>query len=304
MRSFLTISFLLIATLAFSQNTILLKSERNADNSYQITYTKDLPGTYCIYLNFSSYENTMKPERKFLVNDYSGILTTLKPIINSKSVSFSYSYTYRRGIPNPKIDSTFVYLLPFKNNKKVGVQFLNNLEAKYFDKDEPKNWKSFLFLSNQPDTVCAVRKGLVVKVIDNFTIDTSYVYSYSSKRNMIMIEHKDGTFAKYQGFNGKNIFVKEGDTVLPNQPLGTLIQYDKKGNYQLRFSIDYLTENPNEDSKSTKISSYEYINPLFQTTEGLVKLSKQKKYECVITKDVILKELSKKEIKKMANQKM
>ena len=300
MRKFIIISFLLVAKFAYSQNKITLKGERNQDNSFQISYSKDMPGTYTIYLNFISYENTIKPERRFVVNDYTGILTTLRPISKNKFVGFSYNYTYKRGISNPKLDSTFVYLLPFRNKTKVDIRFMSNLESKYFDKEEPKNWKAFQFVSNQPDTVCSVRKGLVVKVVDNFAIDTANVYSFSSKRNMIMIEHKDGTFAKYQGFNGKEIFVKEGDLVLPNQPLGTLIQYDRKGNYQLRFSIDYLIENPNEDVSKTEKSSYEYVNPYFQTSEGIIKLINQKKYESKISEDIIIKELSKKEIKKMA----
>lgn len=301
-KNFVIICFILISLSAFSQR-IILNGERNTDNSYQITYTKEMPGTYCIYLNFNSYENTIKPEHKFVVNDYSGILTVLRPIYKDKYIGLSYTYSYRRGIPNPDFDSTFVYLLPFRNGKKLEVRFMNYLGSKLFDEEEPKNWKSFQFISDQPDTVCAVRKGLVVKVTKDFAIDTSNVYSFSSKRNSVMVEHKDGTFAIYQGFNGDNIFVKEGDVVLPQQALGTLIQYDKKGNYQLRFAINFLTENPNEEFVNAPKSRYEYLNPYFQTTDGIIKLSNRKKYECRTSADIILKELTKKEIKKLTQKK-
>jgi len=117
-----------------------------------------------------------------------------------------------------------------------------------------------------------------------------------------MIEHLDGTFARYQGLNGKNIFVKEGDDVLPNQPLGTLIQYDKNEIYQLRFAIDYLTEKPLELDAKTGKFSYEYLDPYFQTTEGVLKLKPRKKFTTKIPEEIIIKELSKKEIKKEINK--
>jgi len=282
----------------FSQNLITLNSHRNKDNSVDIEYSKNKSGSYCLYLNFTDYENTLTPQRKFVVKDTRGFLLKLSPITRNKSVRYSYTYMYRRGIPNSKVDTSFVYLLPFKSNTSVEVRYLNNLNAKYFDKEEPETWKAFQFISNRPDTVCSVRKGTVVNVVDNYSIDTTHAYSFSSKRNMIMIEHLDGTFARYQGLDGKNIFVKEGDEVLPNQSLGTLIQYDKNEIYQLRFAIDYLTEKPMEEDAKTGKFSYEYLDPYFQTTEGILKLKPRKKFIAKIPKEIIIKELSKKEIKK------
>jgi len=282
---------------SYSQNQIKLTSKRNKDNSVDIHFSKDMPGTYCIYLNFSNYENTLTPKRKFIVEDYNGFLYSLKPIDRTKFINYTYSYNYKRGIPNPKTDTAFVYLLPFRNNSPVEVRFLNNLGAKYFDKEEPKNWKAFQFICHKADTICSVRKGIVIRVVDNFSIDTTKVFSYSSSRNLIMIEHPDGTFARYEGFDNKNIFVKQGDIVLPNQALGTLIQYDKSGVYQLRFAIDYLTENRSDDKEKQR-SSYDYLDPYFQTTEGVQKLALRKTYITKTSDDLIIKELSRKDQKK------
>jgi len=43
---------------------------------------------------------------------------------------------------------------------------------------------------------------------------------------------------------------------------------------------------------------YNYVNPYFQTTDGLLRLAQNKKYTTQITEDVIIKELSAKELKK------
>lgn len=282
----------------FPQNTITLSSQRNTDNSYNINYLKSTPGSCYLILNFTNYENTLSPQRKFIIKNSSGLLMKLSPINRNEPVRYSYTYLYKRGIPNPKVDTSFVYLLPFKNNSILEVRYLSNLGAKYFDKVKPETWKSFQFISNKPDTVCSARKGVVVNVIDNYELDTTHVYSFSSKRNLITIEHSDGTFAKYQGLNGDNVFVKEGDVVLPNQPLGTLIRYDKTEKYQLRFFIDYLTEKSTEGSTENKNLLYEYLDPYFLTSEGVLRLKPRKKITTIITEKEIIKELNKKEMKK------
>ena len=287
---------------SFSQNHIVLRTERNQDNSVDVFYSKDVPGSYCIYLNFKSYENTLTPERKFVVDNFEGKLFTLRPINKEQNIQYSYNYTYKRGIPNPKLDSTFVYLLPFKNNCSVKVWYLTNLGSKYLHQEEPKNWKAFQFICNKTDTICSARKGIVVSVVDDYSTDTTQLVSYSSSRNMILIEHKDGTYARYEGFDRKKIYVKPGDLVLPNQPLGGLSQYDKSGTYQLRFSVDYLIEpkvdNSSDNPDKKRKIDYNYINPYFQTTDGLLRLAQSKKYTTQITEDVIIKELSARELKK------
>jgi hypothetical protein len=304
MRKVIWIIFFLSFQYSFSQNHIELNGQINQDNSVDLFYSKDVPGSYCIYLNFTKHENTQTPENKFIVFGSGGKLFTLKPTNRDQSIQYSYRYTYMRGIPNPKLDSTFVYLLPFKNNISVDVLYLSYLGSKYFGQEEPKNWRAFQFNCNKADTICSARKGIVVSVVDNYSLDTAQLVSYSSKRNTILIEHKDGTYARYEGFDSKKIFVKEGDQVLPNQPLGLLNQYDKSGTYQLRFSIDYLIgsiENLSEDSMKKRKSDYNYLNPYFQTTEGVLKLLPNKRYTAQITEKAIIKELSTKELKKRQN---
>ena len=297
MKAFI-LFFLFFATeIGLSQNIISIESKRNDDNSVDLEYSKTKPGSYYVCFDFSYYENTFTPERKFIIDNSNGCLMKLKPINGNSGIKYSYTYTYKRGLPNPKIDTSFVYFLPFKDNITVEVRHLNNINSKYFGKEEPKTWKSFQFISNNPDTICSVRKGIVVNFIDNFSIDTTYTYSYSSERNSIMIEHSDGTFARYEGLNGESIFVKEGDVVYPNQPLGVLTRYDKKNIYQLRLTIDYLTVKKLENNEKFEKCSYEYVDPYFQTTNGIIKVTPRREYTAKVSEDIIIKELSKKELK-------
>jgi len=302
MRKIVWLILFLSFQYSFSQNHVVLRNEINQDNGFDVFYSKDVPGNYCVYLKFTSYENTTPPENKFIIDNSEGKLFTLKPTNKERPIRFSYKYVYKRGIPNPKLDSTFVYLMPFKNNCSVKVWYLTNLGAKYFHQEEPKNWNAFQFICNKTDTVCSTRKGIVVSVVADYSIDTTQLVTYSSNRNSILVEHKDGTFAKYEGFDKDKIFVKPGSLVLPNQPLGVLSQYDKSGTYQLRFSVDYLIEPKFDDSSDSsekkRKMDYNYVNPYFQTTDGQIRLAQNKKYTSQITEEAIEKELSSKELKK------
>jgi hypothetical protein len=77
-----------------------------------------------------------------------------------------------------------------------------------------------------------------------------------------------------------------------------LIQYDQRGTYQLRFAIYFLTEKPIEGENIKVKNSSKYLEPYFLTTDGIVKLKPKERYTTKISEEIILKELSKKEIKK------
>lgn len=287
-----------------AQNQLKLSAQYNQDRSIEINYVKDLVGSYCIYIDFDKIENTIRPQKKFVVDDYSGTLLSLKPIDKNRTIALSYTYKYWRGIPNPVLDSSFIYLLPFKKDIHVKVQFLSNLNALYFDQETPLNWKAFQFISDKADTICSVRKGIVVEVVNKYSVDTTLIVSYSSNRNMVMVEHKDGTFARYEGLDGNNIFVKPGDEVLPNQPIATLAQYDKRADFQLRLLIDYLKEFPAEINGNMKKNYYACVDPYFLTGEKAQKLQANKKYSSEVSDEIISKELSKKELKRRAKEQM
>jgi len=275
---------------SFSQSSVVLNSQRNDDNSVTISYIKNVPGTYCVYLNFNTLENASAFQTKFTVNYNNGVLVKLEPLDANKGIGYSYKYKVVQGIPDPQIDTSFVYLLPFADNKKVETWFLNNLREKYFNEERPENWKAFQFNASGEDTVCAARKGTVIRVVKDYTVDTTKQYSYSSSRNMIVLEHKDGTYASYTGFNKDKIFVELGDEVLPNQSLGVLTPYDKRGINQLRFLVYYRTEKHEEEEADQKKSSYVYVDPYFQTKEGIEKLSNRNSYIASVNEDLIIKE--------------
>ena len=282
-------------------NKIELSYQRNKDNSVDFYYKKNAPGTYTIKLQFKQLSNANASDFTTEIVGSYGLLTSLRPINKQQGIGFSYTYSYILGTVNPsKLDSLFVYVLPFKTGSEIQVQNMYYLNEAYFGSEKPINWKAFEFIAPEQDTVYAIRKGIVVDLKDNFELDS--ISHFTSNLNSILIEHLDGTYALYSGFSKKGIFVKLGEMVYPHSAVGIL--RDKKTNYlkTLRLVIYYNTAKGIENYKhltlSTQNTTFKGINPFFQTSEGAVQLYPIKKYKVIFNDELFFKEFSKREIKK------
>jgi hypothetical protein len=288
----------------FSQNqNITINRKVNSDKSIDLYYEKKLPGSYYISLEFSDVSNCDISEYKTVISGYSGNLVKLIPIDSKSGIGYSLKYYTIIGEPNPKVDKAFQYILPFKNGKKVKIYEAENLGEKYFESEKPENWKSYVVNSKTPDTLFCMRKGIVVKLTNEYETDTTTVKSFTTKRNSVIIEHSDGTFARYDGFNKNKIFVKLGQTVYPQTQLG-IVDIFNKNNYRVCFSIYFLWDkNLNSVAHSSYKnykSRYEFVTPNFLTQEGLITVESKKEYTSLFNETTLLQELTRSEKKKYA----
>ena len=287
--------------LSAQQQNFTIISKANDDKSIDMSYTKEKPGTYTISLEFSNVENCDKRNYNTEVRGNSGNLYKLRPIDKNKGIGYSLKYYTVMGEINPKVDSLYRYILPFKNGKKIKIYEAANIGEKYLGQEKALNWKSYVVNSDRPDTICSMRKGIVV-LIENEYNDTSMEdFQYTSKRNSIVVEHADGTFAIYKGFKKNGIFVKSGETVYPQTELGIIEKYDLKG-YRLDFSVYYLSdkyikENRKKSLKGYK-SSYKYVTPYFVTQGGDTTIQSKNEYTTSLNEAVITQEFSRSEKKK------
>lgn len=287
---------------AFGQNNIIsINHKTNKDNTIDFFYKKNAPGSYSINIEFTSLTNCFSNSFKSVVKGYSGRLFTLKPINPTQGIGLAYKYTYVLGNLNPKIDSLYTYSIPFKKGTDFTCFEQDFVGEKYFENEAPKNWKSYQFSTSDNDTVYATRKGIIIKVEDKFKSD-SLNYYYTSKKNEVLIEHEDGTIGSYIGFKHKEILVKLGDVVYPQTPIGiatSLYNNIKKIEFRVFFLINpNFYSNRNETLKN-KIHKHQFIFPYFLTTEGKTQLIPHKKYTSYFNKELLINEMSKKEIKKL-----
>jgi len=297
------ITIFLACSLQAQHKELTISHKRNKDNSISFRFKKENPGSTYLEIKFKNLKNTS--QRKIVkktIKGWNGFLLKLTPINKKKSISFSYSYSSIRGSRKAKVNHNFVYLLPFKQSKKIIARDLSYL-GKRFGNTNPENWKSIQFITKPNTAVYAARKGIVVDIENKYESNQSLEYNYRSDANYIIIEHKDGTLAKYGVLKKNSILVKLGQKVFPTTPLATTGSYDKPENNQLRFSVYFLDKNINlkRDKTATLATQkhrYNYVNPLFFTEKGTQQLENRSEYISAHTKDIIELEMTRRQKKK------
>ncbi len=300
------IIFLMISNIGFSQKKPLtITPQRNSNNSIDFYYTKTNPGSKHVIITFKKLTNCRKPKViTKTIKGWSGLLFTLRPIDKKKRISYSYRYQSINGNPNAKIDSNFVYILPFKKGTKITASKLSYLGKRFFGNKNPKNWKYFKFKTTPNTTVVAIRKGIVIKVQNKWNSDTTSgkEYGYKSDENYILIEHSDGTFARYSVLAKNSIKIKVGDTVYPSTPIATTGSYDTAENNQLRIGVYYLDPHfkfrNKKENLRTKSHHHIYINPFYFTDKGITQLKSKISYTANFNQEIITKEMKRREKKK------
>lgn len=295
------IAFLLSQVIYAQKENIEITYERKSDQSVDFYYKKNVPGSYYVTLEFDKLTNcTTNYTYKKVIKNSSGFLFTLKPSNKNKGISFSYKIKYIIGNPDPKIDNEIIYALPFKTGKTVKILEASNVGEKYFESKKPIDWKSFIVYSNEPDTIYAMRKGVVIRIIDKYINNDKLNKTYTSERNSILIEHIDGSYASYKGFDKNQIFVKLGQKVYPHTVLGKLEKFNKT-NYRLDFNTFHYLENLLDDKKSTlknRNHKRKYLNPNFFTDNINKKIESRESYNVSFSEEIKLQEFSRREKKK------
>jgi hypothetical protein len=297
----------ILAIISFNQNllaqnrNIEITSKRNPDKSVDILYTKKLPGSYLVKLEFTTLTNCFEPNIEQIIRNSSGLLTKLKPENSEAHIGYGYKYSTIRGIPNPDVDSLFNYTIPFTKGKEITINEATNLNEKYFGSEKIKSWKSYIVYTNTPDTICSMRKGIVVQITNEHDANTEYKKSYSSERNAMVIEHTDGTYARYVGFKKNSFSVELGQTVYPQTKLGVLDMFNED-NYRLSFSIYYLIDGEIKNLKKQNLKNrknrYAFVTPYFLTNNGIEQLKNRNKYVVNFDKETLLQEFTRREKKK------
>lgn len=300
----LTVMMLLFTAfyLNAQSKNIKVESNYNSDRSVDFTYTKNEPGTYYLTIEFTTLENTSSSnivQQK--VQGTSGSLFTLTPTNGNQGIRFSYKYHYVLGDPNPKVDKEFAYCLPFKQGKSLKVMESSLINEKYFGAKKSKTWKSYAVRRLNQDTVCCMRKGTVVRIINKHSADLTVKKSFTSKKNSVLVEHNDGTFAVYKGLEKDGIFVELGQVVYPQTNLGRLSKFNE--DYcLLHFSVYYLGDPDMEFQGDKKMSDtqsrYHYLMPYFISDRGTLQLVDKHNYSVDLNDEILTKEFSRRERKK------
>ena len=141
------------------------------------------------------------------------LLNTLLISKKEKSSKFSYEYWFNYGNHNKKTyDIDYAYDLPYSKAQEFQVyQGYNGTQTH-------QNVNALDFPMPIGTKITAIRKGVVIKVVDN-NKKHGNKEKYNKYNNFVMIYHDDGTFAEYAHIKKSGSVVKVGDLVKKGQTI-------------------------------------------------------------------------------------
>ena len=291
-------------TLSAQQADIEIDSKWVDNTNLEISAVKHTVGSYTIAIVFTERQNTRQaPTFKTIMRGPTQRLLTVEAANAERPVRCAYRYTYVRGYRHPKLDSSFVYRLPYStSHAPVMARSILNLNEIFLNGKPARGWHSWQFLLNPGDTVFAARKGTVVEVHDGAAqLESHLSASYHSDNNNVLIEHPDGTLCNYSVLEAGSIQVREGDIVYPGTPIARAGSYNEgTADTQVRMLIYFPDEKPNVTSPNTEtFFEWVYYNPHFATAEGTCQLQDGRSYQAVSSPELVQAEMTKREIKQM-----
>lgn len=299
MRKYLLLS-ILVSFMCYTSNSnaqlpdIEIMHERRGDKSIEFSYRKNKPGTYYLKLEFPDLKNTNHGDHKQILDHDYGNLTVLRAINREEEIGYSYTFSYIRGIPNPEVDSTFKYLLPLKTSETARIVETSQQNAEANQAVNTGNWISYIITKGESFPVHAMRKGIVVEVRNSSSDSIS-----QDVRNSIIIEHKDGTYANYQGL--EEIKVLPGEEVYPNQHLGDAQKFEDQ-KHRLDFSINYIYSEKFEGNRQNALkqdeANFKFLKPVFFTKDHSGAIESGKEYTMEITQEIFTQDFSKRDLRR------
>ena len=184
-------------------------------------------------------------------------------ILCSCSVSNNPQRTQLKQLQKGQLqeDSSFVYQLPFQNNKK------HLLVQGYFSSFSHKERAALDFKMRKGTTICAARAGVVVRVKQDGN-KGGWNKKYRPFGNVIVIQHSDGSRAGYWHLQFNSAMVSLGDTVTQGQP----IALSGKTGYTLFPHLHFIVWRFDDKGK------WQQVGTRFNTSKGIQYLRPLRQY--------------------------
>ena len=188
------------------------------------------------------------------------LISELKMIQKGK-FGFSYKTKFNYGNPKAKMDTSYVYGLPFKAIKTF------NISQGYFGKRTHMTERALDFSLPIGTNIYAARDGVVIKVVDNNT-KTCYRKECAKFNNEIIIYRNDGSFASYVHIDTNSSHVKTGEKVLKGQLIGQSGNIGWSSGPHLHFSA-FVQKFERRQFYETKFKIYDDGVPVILRRSGI-----------------------------------
>jgi hypothetical protein len=281
-RLFFTVACLLSIGSLFAQKWVVDFSYDFKDG--QADYFADVED-YCDYyfiasINSRGYQSVNQNEG--LIRRGRNRLFTVK---REGGYSYpSFSYLAHRGNPHAKIQVDFPYAFPVKQGDSIRTKPKMNSSA---------YTTLFMLQYASSDTIYACREGVVC--------DNDLYFSRSNtKTDLITLYHRDGSFGNYGGYATSLVY--PGDYVKMGQAIAIAGKKGVKQEKVVEFAVYFLDRNKMKNRESG--SKHTNIRPFFHSANaGNARPEEKTAYISEITEDMLMQDMSKKEIKNYLKKK-
>ncbi len=163
---------------------------------------------------------------------------------------------------NPNTE--FVYELPW-TGAKARVEVISPVQAQYFNADHLVNFRAFEFRFKKPQMIVAARSGEVISVEDR----------------TVIIQHRDGSVARYSSLDRDGIVVKAGEQIPTCAPIGmsgSSLMSDNEN--VVTFELYHRSKNTVTTGRRGNIPVLNrYIDPLFRVKNKVKRVESGKQYK-------------------------
>jgi len=295
MKQFVLLFLLVFSTsYGFSQSSINVACNYDAVGDAHILATNYLPFPAYVSVDLSFIENAAFNESLPFIKRLEPGETELFVVrreLNMPSPRLGLDFKWYPANPKPEIDSKFPYLIPAGKGSTVKVFYPSEKEGQVFGL-RPEDAIAFWLPLN--DTVYASRLGVVAGGVNEFINTVSQKEKGKRGQNVVRVMFKDGLVGEYRNLSLNKIFVGNGETVIPGQPLG-IAEKGADGESFVVFSVFY---------SSFSSDRMEYVRPMFYTGEKEPKVvTPPLEYKVSVPDELIGAEMSKKEKKQFLGSK-
>ena len=171
-----------------------------------------------------------------------------------------FSWDWINGTLDATPDLGFIYRLPIAAGKSTAVRSLTPAEAGMM-RDNIADFRMWEFAMERNEPVFAIRKGTVIHV-EGYDAENG-----QTGGGTIIVEHADGTQARYASLRSGSALVAPGDTIFPDTPIALAGEL-RSGGYGVQVGLYRYASNRNTALYPHMMAQTEFINPLFMTATG------------------------------------
>ncbi|HIW97870.1 MAG TPA: M23 family metallopeptidase [Candidatus Tidjanibacter gallistercoris] len=249
--------------LAARTPSVEVTARNTADNSLVFDAAVEGYGTFTVRLNVTDIRNHAGDSTATVtvaVGSEGGELYALAPQDASRPVEADFAWDWINGKLDAVPDLGLVYRLPLAAGRSTVVHSLTPAEAGIM-RGNIVGFRMWEFTAEENEPIFAIRGGTVIEV-EGYDGESGEPGGGS-----IVVEHADGTQARYSSLRSGSARVAPGDTVRPDTPIA-LAGKLRSGGHGVRIGLYRYAANRNTAQYPSMMSQTEYINPLFMTARG------------------------------------